>query len=142
MRRIRAVAHVHSEWSYDGSWSLRDIVEAFRARGHQAILTAEHDRGFDEDRWRAYREECERLSRVDCIVVPGVEYSDSENAIHVPVWEIFRFSEPASIPRSSFARSHAKRTAVLTHPQRRNAHLHIDHDCLVPRRHRDLESQV
>lgn len=29
MTRIRVAAHVHSDWSYDGQWSLPKIAAAF-----------------------------------------------------------------------------------------------------------------
>lgn len=127
MRRIRAVAHVHSEWSYDGSWPLEKILQAFRARGYQAVLMAEHDRGFDQERWRAYRKECERLSGVDCVVVPGIEYSDPANVVHVPVWGDLPFI--AGGVETSELLHEVKRgqgTAVLAHPGRRNAHRQVD----------------
>ena len=50
MTRIRAAVHVHSEWSYDGSWPLTRIATAFSRRGYRAVLMAEHDRGFDAHR--------------------------------------------------------------------------------------------
>ncbi len=31
---VKAAAHVHSDWSYDGSWSLEDIAREFRRRGY------------------------------------------------------------------------------------------------------------
>ncbi len=126
MRRIRAVAHVHSRWSYDGSWSLGEIARAFAARGYDAVLMAEHDRGFDDDRWRSYQEECERLSSVDFLLVPGIEYSDHANAVHVPVWGDLPFMGEG-LETSLLLGEVASRqgTAVLAHPRRRDAYRKI-----------------
>ena len=58
MRTMRVAAHVHSEWSYDAEWQLDELVRAFRERRYDAVLMAEHDRGFDDVRWEAYRAAC------------------------------------------------------------------------------------
>jgi predicted metal-dependent phosphoesterase TrpH len=42
----QATCHVHSEWSYDGSWTLPRIAEAFGRRGSDVVLMSEHDKGF------------------------------------------------------------------------------------------------
>jgi predicted metal-dependent phosphoesterase TrpH len=85
--QIRVAAHVHSDWSYDGSWNLADLARAFHRRGYSAVLMAEHDRGFDSGRWAAYRAACaEASARGGAILVPGIEYSDSANDVHIPVW--------------------------------------------------------
>lgn len=86
MSSIRVACHVHSEWSYDASWGLDKLAAAFSRRGYDAILMAEHDRGFDQARWEEYRSACARASTAEILVVPGIEYSDAANAVHVPVW--------------------------------------------------------
>lgn len=47
---------------------------------------AEHDRGFDASRWRAYRQACRRASTRGTVLIPGMEYSDPANCVHIPVW--------------------------------------------------------
>ena len=86
LRRIRVAAHVHSSWSYDGRWSLSQIAATFGRLGYDAILLAEHDRGFDAERWSAYRRACADASTESMLLVPGLEYSDASNSVHVPVW--------------------------------------------------------
>jgi predicted metal-dependent phosphoesterase TrpH len=119
--RIRAVAHVHSDWSYDGSWSLAALASAFARRGYQAVLMAEHDRGFDEGRWAAYRNACARASTEATTLVPGIEYSDPDNAVHIPVWGDIPFlgegldtNELLRLVESEGG------VAVLAHPGRRH----------------------
>jgi predicted metal-dependent phosphoesterase TrpH len=82
---LRIVAHVHSDWSYDGRWALGDLARAFRRRGCDVVLMSEHDRGFDEGRWQDYRRACAECSG-PALLVPGIEYSDSANRVHVIVW--------------------------------------------------------
>jgi len=78
MKTIRVAAHVHSEWSYDAEWPLPELVGAFRERGYDAVLMAEHDRGFDDARWEAYRAACAEASTPELLLVPGMEYEDSD----------------------------------------------------------------
>src|SRR6185312_13160507 len=86
MNPVRVAAHVHSEWSYDGTWSLSRIATTFARLGYRAVLLAEHDRGFDDERWLAYRAACQQASNWNLLLVPGIEYSDPANTVHVPVW--------------------------------------------------------
>lgn len=84
--RVRVAAHVHSDWSYDGTWSLSKIATTFARLGYDAVLIAEHDRGFDADRWSRLRAACRHNSTPSLLLVPGIEYSDPSNSVHVPVW--------------------------------------------------------
>jgi hypothetical protein len=122
MNSFRVAPHVHSEWSYDGSWTLAKVASAFGHRGYRAVLLAEHDRGFDENRWAAYRNACAQASTSKTLLVPGIEYSDPVDTVHVPVWGDIPFLgeglETAELLRR------VKRVgglAVLAHPARRNA---------------------
>jgi hypothetical protein len=83
---MKAAVHVHSDWSDDGSWSLEALVKAFARRGYGAVLLAEHDRGWDDDRWTGFREACAAASTKGCLLVPGIEYGDADNVVHVAVW--------------------------------------------------------
>jgi hypothetical protein len=86
MNRLRVAAHVHSDWSYDGTWRLSKIASTFGRLGYHAVLLAEHDCGFDADRWLVYRAACRQASTSGLLLVPGLEYSDPTNSVHVPVW--------------------------------------------------------
>ena len=83
---LRAAVHVHSDWSDDGQWSLGDLAREFARRRYGAVLLAEHDRGWDENRWSRYRQACRASSTPDCLLVPGIEYGDADNVVHVVVW--------------------------------------------------------
>jgi hypothetical protein len=123
----RVVAHVHSDWSYDGSWPLERLAQAFTKRGYRAILMAEHDRGFDEAKWSAYREACAAASTDEILFVPGIEYSDADNTVHVPVWGPVPFLgenlETASMLRAAHE---AGGIAVFAHPRRKQAYTRFD----------------
>lgn len=86
MNEVRAAAHVHSDWSYDGSWTLARIAATFARLRYDVVLLAEHDRGFDVDRWARLAAACRDASTPNLLLVPGLEYSDPTNSVHVPVW--------------------------------------------------------
>jgi hypothetical protein len=123
MTTVRAAAHVHSEWSYDASWSLEGLAQAFARRRYDVVLTAEHDRGFDDARWQAYREACAAASDGRILLVPGMEYEDADNVVHVAVWgggAPYLGHGRATLEMLEDARR-AGCATVLAHPRRRDA---------------------
>src|SRR5580704_16965078 len=81
-----AVCHAHSNWSYDGSWSLEALSSKFSRQGCRVLMMTEHDRGFTAARFDQYREACAQASTAEILVVPGIEYSDTANRMHVLAW--------------------------------------------------------
>jgi hypothetical protein len=119
---VRAAVHVHSDWSYDGSWSLEALAREFGRRGYGAVLMAEHDRGFDDDRWRAYRQECAAASASGALLVPGIEYSDRANLVHVAIWGDLPFLGEGRPTAELLADAVAEGgAAMFAHPERRQA---------------------
>ena len=121
---IRAAAHVHTDWSYDGSWELEALIAALKRRGYDAVLTAEHDRTFDPARWQRYREACAAAAEaVGIPVVAGIEYSDADNVVHLPVWGVDTPFLGAGRPSDELiaAASAAGAVAVLAPPGRKDA---------------------
>ena len=124
---IPAVSHVHSEWSYDGSWKLDELVHEFSGRGYQVMLTTEHDRGFTESRWADYRAACRQASTEKLLIVPGIEYSDPENIIHILTWGDVPFLGENLRTRTVLeAVQKAGGVAVMAHPSRRKAWQRFD----------------
>ena len=126
---IRAATHVHTDWSYDGSWELEALVAELKRRGYGAVLTAEHDRTFDPERWQRYREACAAAAAaVGIPVVAGIEYSDADNVVHVPVWGVDTPFLGAGRPSDELiaAAAAAGAVAVLAHPGRKDAWRRLD----------------
>lgn len=119
---LLAACHVHSEWSYDGSWSLQALSEKFRSRGCRIVMMTEHDRGFTQARFAEYREACAKASSDEILVVPGIEYSDAANRVHVLVWGLVPFLGEG-LPTGEMLKAvhSAGGVAVLAHPSRRDA---------------------
>ena len=120
--KIRAACHVHSDWSYDGSWTISELASEFGRRGYRVLMMTEHDRGFTPSRVREHREACRRASSERILVLPGIEYSDAANTVHVLTWGDIPFvgeNVPTSVMLDAVKR--AGGVAVLAHPSRRNA---------------------
>ncbi|MEU5940878.1 PHP domain-containing protein [Micromonospora sp. NPDC047548] len=122
MRTVRAAAHVHSEWSDDASWTLPDIAAAFGQRGYQVVLLSDHSREFQPARLDEYRAACAAASTPEVLLVPGIEYNDPDNLIHVPVWgDVPFYGHTPDITELLGKVSADGGIAVLAHPSRRAA---------------------
>jgi hypothetical protein len=119
---ILATSHVHSQWSYDGSWTLESLAASFSRRGSRVLLMTEHDRGFSTRRLEEFRAACAAASSQKILIVPGIEYSDAANRVHVLVWGPVPFlGEGLSTSEMLDAVHDAGGLAVLAHPTRREA---------------------
>jgi hypothetical protein len=85
-------------------------------------MMTEHDRGFTGERLGEFRAACVKASSNDFLVVPGIEYSDADNRVHVLVWGPVPFLGEA-LPTSDMLESVrvANGVAVLAHPSRKKA---------------------
>lgn len=119
---IRAATHIHSNWSYDGHWPLASLSKFFHRIGYHCILTTEHDISFDETKWQSYRRACIDNSGGSFLIIPGIEYSDPQNLVHILVWGDIPFlgkgRETGDLLQDASA---SGGIAVLAHPSRRDA---------------------
>jgi hypothetical protein len=121
-RTVRVAAHVHSAWSDDGSWTLPRIATVFARFGYDVILMSEHSRGFTAGKWQEYTEACRQASSDRVILVPGIEYGDEDDVVHVPVWGLGQFlgdTTPIGFLLPEVA--DAGGISVWAHPWRREA---------------------
>jgi len=124
---IKAAAHVHSDWSYDGTWPLPRIANFFGKIGFRLVLMSEHDATFDSKRWQQYQEACRSFSTHKTLLVPGIEYSDPDNTIHVLVWGVTAFLGKQQATTTILQKAHEQEGfCVLAHPSRRQAWREID----------------
>lgn len=127
MSLIRAASHVHSDWSYDGKWSLKQLAEAFAERAYRVVLVTEHDKGFDESRRLEHRAACQEASSGKILLVPGIEYSDPSNVLHFLVWGDVPFVGFKAAPEQVLtAVQEYGGVAVFAHPSRKEAWRRFD----------------
>jgi predicted metal-dependent phosphoesterase TrpH len=119
---VLAACHVHSNLSYDGSYTLEALSDKFSRAGYRVLLMTEHDRGFSPERLRQLRQLCDAASTRDLLIIPGIEYSDASNQVHILVWGDVPFLGENLPTRETLQRvKEADGVAVLAHPFRRNA---------------------
>ena len=124
---VKAAAHVHSDWSYDGAWSLAHIADFFGKIGCRVVLMSEHDKTFDSNRWQTYQEACAKASTPRTTLVPGMEYSDPDNTIHILVWGASAFLGKQQLTAVTLrAANELGGFCILAHPSRRQARHKID----------------
>lgn len=122
LRAVRAAAHVHSAWSDDASWPLSRIGAAFARLRYSVVLMSEHSRGFSAAKWQEYVDACQEQSNERVTLVPGIEYGDEDDVVHIPVWgRVPFFGEAPRIPTLLGEVTEAAGTAVWAHPWRRDA---------------------
>ena len=120
-------AHVHSEWSDDASWPLSRIASTFARWRFDVVLMSEHSRGFTAAKWAEYVSACAAASNDRVTLVPGIEYGDGEDVVHIPVWgAVPFFGETPHIGALLADVSQAGGTAVWAHPWRRDAWRRFD----------------
>lgn len=119
---VLAACHVHSNLSYDGSYTLEALSDKFSRAGYRVLLITEHDRGFSPERLCQLRQLCDAASTRDLLVIPGIEYSDASNQVHILVWGDVPFLGENLPTREILHKvKEAGGVAVLAHPFRRNA---------------------
>lgn len=88
---LKGILHAHSNYSYDGHNSIKDIVDWAVTEGLDFVVLTEHDNDFDEHKYSDYVRECKRY-REKILVLPGIEYSFGEKReIHTNIIGINRF---------------------------------------------------
>jgi predicted metal-dependent phosphoesterase TrpH len=119
---VLAACHVHSNLSYDGSYTLEALSDKFSRAGYRVVLMTEHDRGFSPERLCQLRQLCDAASTRDLLMIPGIEYSDASNQVHILVWGDVPFLGE-NLPTGETLRrvKESGGVAVLAHPFRRNA---------------------
>ena len=87
----------------------------------------EHDRGFSEQRLAGYREACVEASAHGALLIPGIEYADPEDRVHVPVWGEVPF-QGEGVPTTQLLESVRALGgfSLLAHPVRRDAWRIVD----------------
>jgi len=119
---VLAACHIHSNWSYDGTYTIEELSDKFRHAGYRVLMMTEHDRGFSTERLCQLRQLCEKVTTKDLLVIPGIEYSDAANQVHILVWGDVPFLGENLPTKETLQKvTEAKGVAVFAHPFRRNA---------------------
>lgn len=122
MSTLNVVLHCHSNWSYDGHWTLEAIARLYGRFGVDAVMMTEHDTGFDPASFASYRAACRAASTSRCQLIPGIEYSSPDNDVHILTWGLADFlTEHRPVSETLEAVAAQAGVAVFAHPARRDA---------------------
>jgi hypothetical protein len=121
---VRAAVHVHSSWSDDGSRSLPQIAATFGRLGYDVVLMSEHSRGFSPAKWDDYNAACAAASTRRVRLVPGIEYGDADDVVHIPAWgaALPFFGDGLPIGELLAAVTGSGGAAMWAHPFRKGAY--------------------
>ncbi len=67
--------HVHSEYSYDGTLSLEELVSLCKEGEDRFVILTEHADDFYDSKMDMLVDECKKLSTKDFILIPGLEFN-------------------------------------------------------------------
>jgi len=114
---MKALLHVHSDYSYDGEPSLETLAAWGASRGLDAILLSEHTNDFDREKMNRFVAHCDALAAERCRLVPGLEFP-VRGGFHLLGFSIRAF-EPIVDPVTAVRFIHDQGgLAVLAHPAR------------------------
>jgi hypothetical protein len=130
MTRLKVAMHVHSEWSFDAHWPLSQIAQSFARRGYDAVMLCDHHQGFDQESWESYQQACVNTSSDRLLLIPGIEYADPDNLIHIAVWGAPLLGHGLSAREVVRSAHELQGFALLAHPSRRLAFGKVDREIL------------
>jgi hypothetical protein len=86
----RILAHAHSDWSHDGTFTLEEWVRHARERRIDAVLLSEHEEtGWTPGKYADYAAACRAASTNEVSLVPGIEFS--QDGFHVLCYGLEHF---------------------------------------------------
>jgi len=111
---LKAAIHCHSTYS-DGEFTLVELRELFMGVGYHLVCMTDHAEWFDEDKVRAYAEECEKLSDERFRFIAGLEF-ECERRMHILGYGVTSLVD-STAPQAVF--SHIENqggVSVIAHP--------------------------
>ena len=127
MKHIKALFHIHSTYSYDGEWSLEKLKNSAIKHGYNALFICEHNRNFSDKKFKSLIKECDNLSDDKVLLIPGIEYEDADNIIHICTFGLKNLiSEYSSINDLLQKVVKENGIAVYAHPEGKHSYKKID----------------
>jgi hypothetical protein len=117
--KLRGAIHMHTTLSYDGTMSLAELAKFLKYKGFNFMAITEHSQDVNEDMMIKLEEESKALSTDDFLIIPGIEFTCSDN-IHIlglGVISVCRHSRPSDVIDHIHYNGGV---AILAHPANRN----------------------
>lgn len=74
-KQFRGFIHIHTTYSYDGTFSLSDLRDLVKKRRYDFMLLTEHAEDFDDEKMQMLVDECRHASDEHFLVIPGLEFN-------------------------------------------------------------------
>ena len=125
MKHFKGIIHVHSDFSYDGQHSLKEIAVFAKKRGYHFVGMSEHSDTFNEEKMAEYLKECQKVSSPDCLIIPGIEFTCDQNLhlIGLGVENYIDSKDPFVVARHIHEQNGV---TIIAHPSRSDYQLPIN----------------
>lgn len=80
-KKFRGFIHIHTTFSYDGTFSISDFADLAKTRHFNFIILTEHAEDFDDKKMHVLINECKKASSEEFLVIPGLEFNC--NGMHI-----------------------------------------------------------
>lgn len=89
---VKGILHVHSNFSYDGRHSLKEIALFAKKHGYDFIGMSDHSDTYDQSKMSDLVKECRNLSTPEFLLIPGIEFT-CKNNLHLLGFGIEQFTD-------------------------------------------------
>lgn len=107
--------HLHTEYSYDGNYTLSDIAGLAKKHGHSFILLTEHNDDFNDDKMKRFVSACKHFSSDSMLIIPGLEVN-CDFGRHILALGVTRRIETASPDHVVESIKENGGLAIIPHP--------------------------
>lgn len=81
-QKFKGLIHIHTTYSFDGTFSLTDFVNLAKARRYDFIILTEHAEGFDDKKMQLVIDKCKSVTDEAFLAIPGLEFNIN-NEVHI-----------------------------------------------------------
>lgn len=114
--KLRGALHFHSSYSFDADVSLETIAKRCKKEGLDFICMSEHTNELDEEKFKRFVLECDRLSDQSFTLVPGLEIT-CDDGTHLLAYGMRHW--PLSRNLDELLKSGSEALFVAAHPSKR-----------------------
>lgn len=127
MKFFKGIIHLHSNYSYDGQHTLKEIVDFGKKEGYHFLAMSEHSDTLNEGKFYEYIECCDQISSSDLVLIPGIEFTcdDGLHLLGLGVRKYFTSRDHLEV--AQFIKDE-QGAAIIAHPIR--YHCKISHEVL------------
>jgi hypothetical protein len=112
---VKGALHAHSDLSHDGVLTLSELRSFFQSRGFDLLCVTDHSDDLDDANYNSFVKETERLSDSDFQIIPGIEFTCSDE-VHIMGVGIREFAAETDHVKVISHIHNQQGMAILSHP--------------------------